>query len=323
MKIGFLLYPTHSVKVDEDSSFWMMLELQRRGHEVVYFESADLYWNKGTAWAQVRKASLDPNKGYLPSPKGSKSLNLRGLDALFIRKEPPFTTEYLHTLQLLEMLKKEVFILNDPAGVALANEKLFVLNFPRHAAATLVTQDWVLALRHVRASKNPTVVKPLNEKGGKNIWLAHPSDRQLPARLKSALKADTPLMLQAFAPVYYHGDKRIVILDGKILGAFLRVPAKGDFRANLSVGGSMHKTTITTSDRKIVKAMTPLLKKLGLHFVGIDVIGRYITEINVTSPAGIPELNLFYNSRPEEKVADFIERQVRRRKSVGHKRFSR
>lgn len=312
MRIAFLLYPTKSVKVDEDSSFWMMLELQKRGHEVSYFESRDLFWDKDSAWAFCCPARLNPSLGYLPSSPGLKPQNLRTLDALFIRKEPPFDTEYLHTLQLLECLKKDVFILNDPAGIALANEKLFILNFPKHIPQTLVTQDAKIALNFVSKLKR-VVVKPLNEKGGKNIWLADNSDKSLVKKMRVALSGRNPVMLQQFASVHKHGDKRLVVLDGKILGAFLRVPAPGEFRANLSAGGSMHKTEVTASDRRIIKNTAPLFKKYGLHFVGLDVIGDLITEINVTSPAGIPELNLFYNSGPEKKVADFIERRAKRR----------
>ncbi len=314
MKIAFLLYPTARVKVDEDSSFWIMLELQRRGHSVSYFESADLSSQNGRISARLTPACLDPQKGYLPSPKSSKNTDLETLDCLFIRKEPPFGTEYLYSLQALETLKSKVFVLNDPAGIALCNEKSFVLRFPGFAPDSLVTNNPGDALRFFNVLRSDMVVKPLDNKGGAGIIeISKQNPRAGKLLERATLSGKKSVILQRFVSAAIHGDKRILILNGKILGAFLRKPAKGEFRANLSLGGSMHPADVTPREKQLVKAITPELQKNGLWFTGIDVIGGYLTEINVTSPAGIPEIHHFNHTKPELQVADFIERKVRGR----------
>jgi glutathione synthase len=311
LKIAFLLYPTEGVRPDEDSSFWIMRELQKRGHRVFYFESKDLFAREDGVRAHLRAARLDTRRGYLPSPLSPRPERLDAFDCVFIRKEPPFDNEYLYALQLLSLLKGRVFMLNDPAGVAVANEKTFTLRFPRYLPETVVTEDPARAREFIRQLKARVVVKPLNEKGGKGIFAAGVSDGDLLARLEDATRLGTEkVLVQRFIPANARGDKRIVILNGRILGAFLRKPSRTDFRANLSRGGTMHRTAVSPRERGLVEAMAPELEKHGLWFVGIDVIGGFLTEVNVTSPAGIPEVHHFEKSRPERDVADFIERRV-------------
>lgn len=311
MKISFLLYPTHHVKVDEDSSFWIMLELQKRGHEVSYFESKNLFWAEGSPKAYTSPARLNPRRGYLPSPLSKKPVDLAGLDCIFIRKEPPFDNAYLYALQLLESVKESVFILNDPSGIAISNEKLFSLRFKKYTPETLVTEDPARAQAFIHSLGKEVIVKPLHEKGGKGIFATVRGDRNLPSLLYSATHSGhEKVMVQRFISADKHGDKRIVILNGEPLGAFLRRPPSHDFRANLSTGGTMHKASLTAWDEKLVSELAPLLLKHGLYFVGIDVIGQYLTEVNVTSPAGIPEVNFFNKVRLEKKVVSFIETRL-------------
>ncbi|MGH7198537.1 MAG: glutathione synthase [Candidatus Omnitrophota bacterium] len=310
MKIAFLLYPTAGVKVNEDSSFWIMRELARRGHQVFYFESKDLIGREDGPWAYLRRARLDVRRGYLPSPLSAKATNLSALDSLFIRKEPPFDNAYLYALQLLELVKDRVFVLNDPAGIAIANEKTFTCRFPKYVPETLITEDPARAAHFVRNVGRKMVVKPLNEKGGKGVFAVSPGDPALLPKLETATRhAAEKILLQRFIPENNRGDKRILILNGGILGAFLRKPSRRDFRANLSQGGTMHRASVAPWERRLVESMAPELARYGLWFVGIDVIGRFLTEVNVTSPAGIPEINFFEKSRPERDVADFIERR--------------
>jgi glutathione synthase len=311
MKIAFLLYPTEAVNVQEDSSFWIMLELIAGGHEVVYFESKHLFWQDKAPHAFVAKAKLHPQKGYSPPLFGEKAVNLADFDCIFIRKEPPFDNAYLYCLQLLEMIKDKVWILNDPAGIALANEKTFTLRFGRYAPQTMVTENTALATKFIKNLGRRVIVKPLNQKGGAGIFTTFPKDKNLPSLLAMATsEGSRKVLIQRFVVGGHQGDKRLVVLDGKILGAFSRRPPSTDFRANLSVGASMHRAAVTAQDRKLVDAMAPLLAQYGLWFVGLDVIGNYLTEVNVTSPAGIPEINRLDKTRLEKRVVDFMERRL-------------
>ncbi len=186
MKIAFLLYPTAKVKVDEDSSFWIMHELVSRGHRVSYFESRDMRWDGGKLLAPLTPARLDPRKGFLPSPAPEKASDLGSLDAIFIRKEPPFDTQYLYVLQLLELIKSRVFVMNDPAGIALCNEKLSTLQFPGLVPESLVTSDPAVARAFIRSLGKAVVVKPLHQKAGSGILKTDRNDKNLPSLLDIA-----------------------------------------------------------------------------------------------------------------------------------------
>jgi glutathione synthase len=310
MNIAFLLYPVHKVKVDEDSSFWMMRELQKRGHSLSYFESKDLFWEGREPKARLHPARLDEKRGFLPSPLARAASRLASTDALIVRKEPPFDEEYLHTLHLLSPLRGRVFMMNDPEGIANCNEKLSVLSFPQFIPETLVTSSADEARTFARRLKREVVVKPLDQKGGYGIFKSRSTDKGFHARLFAAtLGGQRQVLVQRFLPECYTEDKRILILDGEILGAFLRKPARGEFRANLGLGGSMHRTALTRRERKLAETAAPWLSERGLHFTGLDSIGGYLGEINVTSPSGIPEMRQLYGSRLERKIAAFIEQR--------------
>ena len=310
MKISFLLYPTVKVKVDEDSSFWIMNELVRRGHEVTYFESTHLSCLNGVVSARLRKARLDTSKGFLSSPL-SAPVRLNSQRVIFIRKEPPFDNEYLYALQILSLIKQNVFILNDPDGIALLNEKLGILMFPELITDTLVTNRAEEARAFAGRLRTEVVIKPLNQKGGTGIFKMHSKDAGFHAKLYAATTGDTQkIMVQRLIPHRLKGDKRILLLNGEIIGAFLRRPARREFRANLGLGGSMHRTRVEKRDERIVAETAPLFAHHGLYFVGLDIIDGRLSEINVTSPSGIPELRQLYGTRVEKKVADFIETRL-------------
>lgn len=311
MKIAFLLYPTHRVKINEDSSFWVMYELAKRGHHVFHFESGQLFWKDGVPRAYLTPSKPSFPKGFLPSPIGKNAVDLTTMNCIFIRKEPPFDSSYLYALQLLQLIENKVLILNNPSGIALCGEKLFTLSFADLIPESLVTENPDLAYRFIKDLNHEVVIKPLDEKAGTGILAVRPENRSLPSLLTLATTdGSKKVLIQKFVSADKWGDKRILILNGEILGAFVRKPSRADFRANLSRGGSMHRTSLTRRDLKIVGALSPALNKNGLWFVGIDVIGRYLTEINVTSPSGIPEINLFYKTSAEKKVADFIEESL-------------
>ena len=311
MKIAFLLYPTAQVKVREDSSFWVMHEMVRRGHEVYHFESCDLFVENGSPKAYVYTTAMNRKKGFLPTSLSKKPFFLRGFDALFIRKEPPFDNGYLYAMQILELLRDQVFMMNEPRGIVLFNEKLSILNFPELIPETLVTEDAATAKVFIQKLKKRVVIKPLDQKAGSGILATHAADKNLPSILDIATGfSKNKIMVQRFIETSGSLDKRILILNGEVLGVFARKPSPGDFRSNLSVGGSMHRTTLGAEDRRIVQRISPTLVKNGLYFVGIDVMGRFLTEINVTSPSGIPEINALYRKKIQEKVAEFIEEKV-------------
>ena len=312
MKIAFLLYPTTSVKVDEDSSFWIMHELRLRGHEVCHFESRDLFHAGGRVRAYLTRTKTDAKKGFLPSPKDDQPSALDEFDAVFIRKEPPFDTEYLYALQLLNVLRGRVFVLNDPAGIALCNEKMWALEFGGFAPESLVTPLASEAKSFIRSLRARAVVKPLDNKAGYGIFLTGPNDKNLASMLDQATELGRRrIMVQRYIPHEKTGDKRILILNGEFLGCFARLPASGDFRANLSAGGSMRRAALSMREKKLLEKMAPRLLEHGLYFVGIDVIGGYLSEVNVTSPSGIPELRALEGKKLEKKVADFLEKRVR------------
>jgi len=314
MKIAFLLYPTTSVKVDEDSSFWIMHELDRRGHEVSHFESKDLFWGGGHVLAVLSSSQTHPRKGFIGTKKHSMSTSLDALDAIFIRKEPPFDNEYLYALQLLSLLDKRVFVLNDPVGIAMCNEKLFILELEKFIPESFVSGRPEELRKFIRSLGSKVVVKPLNNKGGAGIFVTSARDRNLPSLLEQMTKnGSQKVMAQRHIPHDMQGDKRILLLEGDLLGCFVRRPSKADFRANLSVGGTMRRAALSARDGQILRELKPRLLKNGLHFVGIDVIGGYLSEVNVTSPSGIPEIRQLIGQRLEKKVADFIERSVGRR----------
>ena len=311
MKIAFLLYPTSKVKVDEDSSFWIMHELVSRGHQVYYFESSEFHWESGVLRARLSSARLDLRKGFLPSLPAKKMTDLSTLDVIFIRKEPPFDTEYLYALHLLALVRDKVFILNNPSGIALCNEKLLTLQFKRFIPESLVTNQVQTARNFIRKLGKAVVIKPLHQKAGSGILRSWRGDKNLPSMLDIATDSGKKtVLIQRYISQNSFGDKRILVLNGKIAGSFLRRPSKQDFRANLSVGGSMHRARPTVQEEKMVEVMAPHLLRHGLYFVGLDVIGGLLSEINVTSPSGIPEIRKLDGKRVEKNVADFIERRL-------------
>jgi glutathione synthase len=312
MNISFLLYPTRSVKVDEDSSFWIIHELRSRGHHVRYFESKDMTGGPGGLGAYLTPARTDARRGFLPSVRSKKAAPLEDQDVIFIRKEPPFDQEYLYALQLLSRLKRP-FVLNDPAGIALCNEKLSILDFPQYAPNSFVTSDPEKAARFARHLGAPVVVKPLDNKAGQGVFRTRHGDKDFKGLLEQATRLGSrSVMLQRYLPHQKSGDKRILVLDGRFLGCFTRVPSRGEFRANLSLGGSMRRAALSRREERMLEAMAPYLRKHGLYFVGLDVINGCLSEINVTSPSGIPEIRALGGKRLEKTIVDFMERRSAR-----------
>ncbi len=242
--------------------------------------------------------------------RGKRSLRrLDDLHCLFIRKEPPFDRDYLSMTYLLDFLRKKVFIINDPQGIRDANEKLSSLAAPRFAAEAVTGYRPDLIRSFLRKIKSRAfVLKPLFYKGGKGIVKGSGTSARFRKEIAEAThEAHEPVTVQRFIPHAKTGDKRILLLDGKALGAFTRIPGPGDFRANMALGGRAQWAEVNARDQRIITALKGYLRRNGLFFVGMDVLDGYLTEVNVTSPAGVPEINRFHGLKTEDPVVDFLE----------------
>lgn len=310
LKIAFLLDPLKTWDTDGDTSFSLMLECRRRGHSVHAIESKDLLLFRGFPHARARELELSSGGAF--SVRRTKFAGLRRFDALIIRKEPPFDAGYLGATYFLEPLRKRLFMMNDPAGIRDVNEKISVLYFPGlgpRSAALFSEKELPRAARFIRGRE--LVLKRVDQKGGVGVLKSGRHPRTLAAHFRSVSDGGrAPAVLQEFVPHRLSGDKRILLLKGRPIGAFTRIPGPKDFRANMTCGGKAARASLDARDRKIIRALRPFLDRKGLSFVGLDVLDGRLSEINVTSPAGIPEINALERTRLERPVVDFIERAV-------------
>ncbi len=310
MRIGFLMDPIETVIVGHDTTFAFMVECHRRKHEVFSFEQKDLSYGEGEPRARMRQLSVQKTKGAHYQVLADAELPLAGLDALLLRKDPPVDVEYLHATQLVE-LARGPFLLNDPQGLRDANEKFYSLRFPELCPPTLVTRDKAELLAFLEEVGGEMILKPVDGFGGLGILHVRKGDRNLNSMIEIATAAGRlATVAQQYLPASREGDKRIILLDGEPLGALLRIPQENDVRGNLAAGGRSVKTTITGRDREICRRLAPDLRRRGLWFVGIDVIGDFLTEVNVTSPTGIEEIDALEAISIEASVVDFVERKV-------------
>lgn len=305
-KMGFVLDPPSKIKCLEDTSFYIMKEAFERGHEVYYIDSRDLWVRDEKILTRAKTVEVNFNDGFKPL-RNFDSLDLRSLDLIFIRKDPPFDSSYLYLTYLLEFLKGKVPMLNDPVGIRSANEKLYALHFPEWIPETCVASRLDTLLDFV-GKAGEAVLKPLSERGGIDIVLIGKKDPEKENAIKACLEKYGTVMAQKFLPaVRMTGDKRILLLNGEILGGYVRIPPRGDFRVSVFHDGRYEPADFSPRDRELVAAVRGKLLEDGLYFVGLDVIGGLISEMNVTSPAGIPEANHFIGEKLEKKVVSFLE----------------
>lgn len=313
LRVAVQMDPLDRINVAGDSSFYLMLAAQRRGHELYHYDVTTLAWESAgdspgrvTAWAapvSVRRPDPDgprqPNDHFTLGEHRTIDL-AEEIDVVLMRQDPPFDLGYLTGAHLLEKLKGRTLVVNDPANVRDCPEKVFVLDFARFMPPTLVTRR----IEDVRAFQarlvadglgGDLVIKPLHGNGGKAVFRVPADGSNLGALVEVfGHMWREPFMVQAFLPDVAEGDKRIVLVDGVVAGAINRRPGEGEFRSNLAVGGSAEATTLTEREQEICEALAPELKRRGLVFVGIDVIGgQWLTEINVTSPTGIVAIDRF------------------------------
>jgi glutathione synthase len=313
LRIGFLADPIESFVVGHDTTFTFMLEARRRGHHVLFFEQRDLFVDERGAGARMRWLEVRKTKGDHFSVLDERAVTIADLDVLFLRKDPPVDVDYLHATQLVELggSRTRPFRVNEPAGLRDANEKLFALRFPELMPRTLVTSDLVRLRSFVGEVGGEMIVKPVDGFAGRGIFHVRREDRNLNSILEVATdRGREAIVAQEYLPASREGDKRILLLDGEPLGAMLRVPQTDDVRGNLAAGGRFQKTAITERDLEICRRLAPALRERGLWFVGIDVIGRHLTEVNVTSPTGVEEIDALEGTSIPSCVLDFVESRV-------------
>lgn len=307
LKIAIQMDPIAAIDIEADSTFVLALAAQARGHALYVYGPDDLRYDEGRIFARAHPLSLRRVAGAHATFGQPIDLDLTQMDIVLMRQDPPFDMQYLGAAHLLEMIHPDTLVVNNPRHVRNAPEKLFALHFPDLIAPTLVTRDRT-AIRAFRDRHADIIIKPLFGNGGAGVFHLKPDDDNLGALLDVMLGASRePLMAQAFLPAIQEGDKRVILVDGEPIGAINRLPPVGDARANMHAGGRAEKAELDDDDRRICAAIGPHLKEMGLIFVGIDVIGGKLTEINVTSPTGLQELKRFDGGDPAMRVWEAIE----------------
>ena len=313
MRFVFVMDPVETVLVDADTSFAIMLEMQRRGHRVDHCLATDVGLVDGRVFATVRPATMrrDPEDPVVLGEPERIALDA-GVDAVFVRKDPPFDSNYLWLTLVLERLRGRTLVVNDPQGLRNANEKLYACHFPEVTPKTLVDSDKQRIKDFVLSVGGHAVIKPIDGHGGEGVFQLHKDDKNVNALIEAVTRHGTRLaMVQEFLPAVVEGDKRILLIDGEVVGAILRVPRHDEVRSNIHVGGSVVATEISPDDRRIIDLVRPKLAADGLYFVGLDVIGGRLTEVNVTSPTGIQQMSRLSGEVREGLVVDWVERRVR------------
>ncbi|MCP5069383.1 MAG: glutathione synthase [bacterium] len=311
LRMAFVMDPLESIDIEGDTTFVLMLAAQERGHGLWYVDPADLGVDARGAVARVRPVTMRREPGNHSSVGESSHVALdEAFDVVWQRKDPPVDNESIVATQILGLCRKAL-VLNRPAGILAANEKLYALNFPDLMAETLVTHEIPWLLEFMDSLGGEMIVKPLDGRGGEGIFHVARDDRNLNSILEQSTRfGERRVMAQRYLPEVRIGDKRILLLDGEPLGALLRVPAESEVRANLHVGGKAAKGVIDDIDRAIIERVAPWIRRDGLFFVGIDVIGGKLTEVNVTSPTGIQEMNALDGARYEMAVIEAVEERL-------------
>ena len=307
--LGVIMDAVESIKPEKDTTYAMLLEAQKRQWPIRYLSQGGIHLRDGQVLGCGHSIKVQPKETpwYKLGPQEIAPLN--ELDVILLRKDPPFDLEYLYTTQLLEIAEQQgVRVINSPSAVRDANEKLFATWFPQCMATTLVTRQASL-IHAFHQEHGDIVLKPLNEMGGRLIYRITEKDPNINAIISTLTQEQTrTIMAQRFIPEINQGDKRIIMIDGNpIPYALARVPAPGDFRGNLAAGGKGHGVELTKRDRWICEQIGPVLKEKGLLFVGLDVIGDYLTEINVTSPTCVRELDSIYQLNISAQFLDVID----------------
>lgn len=296
-KIGILMDPIEKINLKKDTTFAMMLEAQARDWQIFYMRPQDIWLQAGLTYGEMKEISVCDDANHHFTPIDTMTQPLVELDVLLVRKDPPFNMNYIYLTYLLEQAaNKGLLVVNNPASIRDANEKLFTAWFPHCCPSTLVSSKKSRLLEFAHQEKD-IIIKPLDGMGGYSIFHLHAKDPNLNVAIEMLTANEKqPVMAQRFIPEIKNGDKRILLIDGSPIGyALARIPQKGDFRGNLAAGATAEGRELTDRDLWICEQVGPELKRRGLVFVGLDVIGDYLTEINVTSPTCVRELDSIFD----------------------------
>ena len=307
MKVAFQMDPIQNVDINADSSFRLAEEAQARGHELWFYTPDVLSFREGRVMARAQRMEVRREIGNHVTLGEVEDVDLSDMDVIWLRQDPPFDMFYITTTHLLDKIHPDTLVVNDPFWVRNYPEKLLVLDFQDLTPPTTIARD-LDTIRAFKEEHGDIILKPLYGNGGAGVFRLTPSDKNLSSlyELFTGFSRE-PLIVQKFLPDVSNGDKRVILVDGEPVGAINRVPAAGETRSNMHVGGRPEKIELSDRDREICAAIGPLLREKGQVFVGIDVIGDYLTEINVTSPTGIQELERFDGINVAEKIWQAIE----------------
>lgn len=304
-----------TINITKDSTFAILLEAQNRGHEIFYYLPENLGLEANILKANIHKIKLQNKIGNHVEILASKFDDLTNYDLLLVRQDPPINLNYLTNTYLLEKIKDQILILNDPTEIRNCPEKIFVTDFSDLTPPTLITSNFE-QIKNFHHKHGNIIIKPLYGNGGDSVFYLHESDKNLIV-LADLMKRfyQAPMIAQKFLPQVKDGDKRILLLDGEVIGAVSRIASANEIRSNFHAGGTAKKAELTKREEFICKRIGPELKKRGLTFVGIDVIGDYLTEINVTSPTGIHEINHLNGTKIETQILECFERKFLERRT--------
>ncbi len=309
MRLVYVMDPMDRVLPDKDTTFAFQRAAQRRGHVALHCEPKDVYVQDGDVWAHVSELTVSDQRPHFTFGAQLEA-RLADVDCVLIRKDPPFDAEYLYVTLMLEKVRHRTPIINDPRGLRDANEKLYTLHFSQHMPRTLVTSDRARIHRFV-AEVGTGVVKPLDGAGGSGVMVVSKGDRNARSIVDYITGEGTRhAMVQEYLPAVRAGDKRVLLLEGEVLGAINRVPRDDDVRSNIHAGGRVEPCDVSPGEQAVIADMAPRLAADGLVFVGLDFIGGKLTEVNVTSPTGIQELSRHVGRDMAEPVIAWIERRA-------------
>ena len=311
LRVAVCMDPIERINIASDTTFLLMMAAQARGHSLIVFEPRHLSQEDGRIYARGRKVTLRPVKGDHVTADDYEKIDLHSdVDVVLLRQDPPFDIAYITATYLLEAIESDTLVVNDPRSVRDSPEKLLATRFPGLQPPTLISSDFE-ALNDFFGRHGDCILKPLHGAAGNGIIKLKAGDRNLDSLIELfGSISNEPVILQKFIPAVAKGDKRIILIEGDIVGGINRVPEEGAVRSNLRVGGRAERLELTNRDREICATIGPVLKEKGLMFVGIDVIGEYLTEINVTSPTGAVQLKAFEGIDAGDILWDRIEQKL-------------
>ncbi|PIQ27909.1 glutathione synthase [bacterium (Candidatus Blackallbacteria) CG17_big_fil_post_rev_8_21_14_2_50_48_46] len=309
LKFAFVMDPIQTINYHKDSTYALIEAAQNRGHQSYFLLAEGLTFRDQEVRGRMQAVTVQRETDFYKL--GSEEmLPLKDMDAVFMRKDPPFDMDYIFNTYLLELAARDTLVLNHPGSLRSVNEKLYALHFPEYIPLTLVSSDRA-EIRSFVETQGKAVLKPIDAKGGEGVFILKAEDSNLNALLDLMTRdGKRKIVVQAYIPEAREGDKRVLMIHGEVCGYFQRVPAKGEHRANLNAGGKAVACELTTRDREICEAVGAFLKQAGLYFVGLDIIGDYLIEINVTSPTGMQEALKLTGVNAAERMIQEVEALV-------------